>query len=104
MKGLTKDFHQLFLDAKDSFVESEVITELDGDISDYKAIYENISLLLQDPSGIWIDSLPIRKQLIIEAKLNPELTKSIHQSLDSFMAIREATRDKVTKFNNKQHG
>ncbi|EJE8564138.1 hypothetical protein M5224_000702 [Vibrio parahaemolyticus] len=101
MKGLTKDFYQLFLEAKDSFVESKVITELDGDISDYKVIYENILLLLQEPSGIWIDSLPIRKQLIIEAKLNPELTESIHQSLDSFMAIREATRDKVTKFSNK---
>ncbi|MEZ8773389.1 hypothetical protein [Vibrio sp. 10N.247.310.17] len=101
MKGLTKDFYQLFLEAKGSFVESEVIKEFDGDISGHKDIYEKISLLLQDPSGIGIDSLPIRKQLIIEAKLTPELAESINQSLDSFMAIREATRDKVTKFSNQ---
>ncbi|MFS1467057.1 hypothetical protein BCU33_013380 [Vibrio lentus] len=101
MKGLTKDFYQLFLEAKGSFVESEVIIELDGDISNYNDIYEKISLQLQEPSGIGIDSLPIRKQLVIEAKLTPELTESINQSLDSFMAIRAATRDKVTKFCNK---
>lgn len=102
MKGLTKDFYQLFLEAKNSFVESEVIIELDVDMSDYKLIYEKISLLLQDPSGILIDYLPIRKQLIIESKLNPELNESINKSLDSFMTIRETISDKVTKFSNKK--
>lgn len=101
MKGLTDVFFQLFLEAQSNFSEAEVIEELDGNVSDYQVIYQKISLLLHDPSGICIDSLPIRKQLVIEAKLNPDLTDKIDKSLDSFKVIRDATSEKIKEFSNK---
>jgi hypothetical protein len=101
MKGLTNNYYQLFLEAKSSFIESDVIRELKGDFSDYKVIYDEISKLLHDASGIGIDSLHTRKQLVIEERLNSKLSESINESLSIFQSIRDAVTDKVLEFSNK---
>lgn len=101
MKGLTNDYYQLFLEAKNSFIESDIRKELDGDLSDHKVIYDEISKLLHDSSGIGIDSLYTRKQLVIEEKLNSKSSKIINESLNIFHVIRDAVSDKVLGFSNE---
>lgn len=102
MKGFTNDYYQLFLEAKDSFIETDLKKKLDGDFSDYKVIYSEVSKLLHSPSGIQIDSLFIRKQLVIEEKLNPKSAENINESLKVFLSIRDAVTTKVLRFNNKE--
>lgn len=102
MKGFTNDYYQIFLEAKNSFVEADVRKELDGDFSDYKVIYDEVSKILLEPTGIGIDSLHTRKQLIIEAKLNPKLSDKINESLNIFQSIRDAVNGKVLGFSNKE--
>jgi len=101
MKGFTKDYFELFLEARDSFIESDVKKELGSGFSNYRIIYDEISRLLNDPSGIGIDSIYTRKQLVIEERLNPELSESIREALTVFQAIREAVTDKVFDFSKR---
>lgn len=101
MKGFTNDYFQLFLEAKASFIESDVRKELDGDFSDYKVIYDEISKLLHDSSGIRMDSLHTRKQLVIEGRLNSKSSENINESLNIFQTIRDAVTERVFEFSNK---
>ncbi len=102
MKGVTNSYYQMFLAAKHSFIETDVQTELDGDCSDYKVIYSEISKLLHDSQGIDIDAHHTRKQLVIEAKLNPKLSDKINESLNILQIIRDAVSGKVLLFNKKE--
>ena len=102
MKGFTGKYFQLFLDAKASFIEDDVKTELGSDGYDYKIIYDAISKILSNNSGIGVDSLHTRQQLIIEERLNPRKSTEIKQALFVFQCIRDATTSNVSDFNNNE--
>ncbi|MCK4841626.1 MAG: hypothetical protein KAT04_07050 [Methylococcales bacterium] len=101
MKGHTKEYFHLFLEAKEKYIERDVKDQLGLDCTEYKNIYNKISKILSSPTGIGIDSQHIRQQLVIEERLNPELSIKIKESLDMFQVIRDAVTDKVYDLTNK---
>lgn len=101
MKGFTNEYYQLFVEAKNSFNEAELKAALDGDIADYKTIYNEIDRLLNDSSGMGIDVHHTRLQLVIEEKLNRKSSGEINESLRAFQAIRDAVKGKVLEFSRK---
>jgi hypothetical protein len=101
MKGSTNDYYELFLNAKDNFLESGLVKNFSSNLSDHRVIYDEISRLLCDPVGIWIDSLNAIKQLVIEEKLSSESSEIIHESLVVLQTIRNAVNDKVLPLSNK---